>query len=88
MNKDCCSAQVVFGDGHTINCERPMKKKFSVGVFEEQAGYAVVEAKNRKEAEDIVQAQLNDVGIDGLKDFDPSHREIYLTDNAQELKDE
>ena len=43
-------------------------KTFRVGFWYTEGGYINVEAKNEKEAEEIVEARLNDGGIDGMED--------------------
>ena len=43
-----------------------MKKKYRVGIYEETAGYIVVEAENAQEAEEVGDELLNEYGCDKL----------------------
>jgi len=59
--------------------------KYKVGIFEEQAGYVVIEAKNKAEAEEIAQKGLETEGINFFKDFDITHREMYIVDKPEKI---
>ena len=61
-------------------------KKYRIGIFEEQSGYIVIEAENEKEAETKAQWGLEENGVAYFEDFDITHRNTSIVDNAKEVK--
>ena len=58
-------------------------KTYRVGIWEEQSGYVTVEAKNKEEATAIVERGLSDDGVNFFSDFDCTHREIDIVEEAE-----
>lgn len=53
-------------------------KTFRVGIWEEHSGYMVVKAKTKRQAEKKALEQVEELGIDSIKNFDITHRNVEL----------
>jgi len=58
-------------------------KKFRVGVWEEKGGYAIIKAKDEKEATHKAQQYIDDYGIDDT--IETTHRNTEILD-VEEVK--
>lgn len=58
-------------------------KTYRVGIWEEQSGYVLIEAKNEKEALFRANEGLANNGVAFFRDFDCTHRDIQVVDNPK-----
>lgn len=61
--------------------------KFRVEVFEEIGGFATIEAKGELDARAKAQQIMDDDGVAGFEDFDPTHRSPSVF-SIEEIKEE
>jgi len=59
-------------------------KTFKIGIWEAVGGYVSIEAATQEEAEESVQATLDEHGVAGFSDFDATHRECNIVDCEEE----
>lgn len=57
--------------------------KYRVGIYEEQSGYVIVEAKNAEEAKAKINRKLNENGIVAFDDFDVKNRETGIINKPE-----
>ena len=60
--------------------------KYRVGIFEEQGGYIIVDAKNENEARELANTFVEEFGISS-DEVDITHRDTYIVDEPEVYHD-
>jgi len=61
------------------------EKRYRVGFYYEEKGYATIRATSQKEAEDKMQEILSNSGMDELENYSCNDREFDTTGSYEEM---